>query len=174
MSTKKKRLVTVLGALVATATIACVAVIADTGESGREGGGEGAGEEGGTRIPPDQMFIQERKGSLLILGYVPDARAFVGVVGNISDATLQQVRVEVHLFNRNNELGPTTPVDLAPGQIVDVSLPATDQAFDGWTPHAEVGPGSGGEDGEHGPGGENGGEGGEHSSGGLRERDERR
>ena len=61
MSTKKKRLVTVLGALVATATIACVAVIADTGESGSEGAGEGAGEEDGARIPPDQMFIQERK-----------------------------------------------------------------------------------------------------------------
>ena len=168
MSTKKKRLVTVLGALVATATIACVAVIADTGESGRERGSEGAGEEGGMRIAPDQVFIQERKGSLLILGYVPDARAFVGVVGNISDATLQQVRVEVHLFNRNNELGPTAPVDLAPGQWIPVWLPGEGARFTEWVPHAEVGPqsGSGRErGGEHGAGGE--GEGrGEHGSGG--------
>ena len=171
MSTRKKRLVTVLGALVATITIASVAVIADTGESGRESGGEGAGEEGGARIAPDQVFIQERKGSLLILGYVPEARAFVGVVGNISDATLQQVRVEVHLFNRNNELGPTTPVDLAPGQWIPVWLPDEDSRFTEWVPHAEVGPqsGAGGEGGgEHGAGGEGRGEhgaGGEHGSG---------
>ena len=153
MSTRKS-LVTVLGALVATITIACVAAIADTGE-------EGAGEEGGARIAPDQMFIQERKGSLLILGYVPEARAFVGVVGNISDATLQQVRVEVHLFNRNNELGPTTPVDLAPGKWIPVWLPDEGSPFTEWVPHAEVGPqsGAGGEgngDGEHGAGGEHG------------------
>ena len=162
MSTKKKRLVTVLGALVATITIASVAVIADTGESGREG----AGEEGGMRIAPDQLFIQERKGSLLILGYVPDARAFVGVVGNISDVTLQQVRVEVHLFNRNNELGPTTPVDLVPGQWIPVWLPDEGSRFTEWVPHAEVGPpsGSGSEGGgEHGAGGNGRGE---HGSGG--------
>ena len=168
MSTKKKRTVTVLGALVATITIASVAVIADTGESGRESGGEGAGEEGGVRIAPDQVFIQERKGSLLILGYVPDARAFVGVVGNISDATLQQVRVEVHLFNRNYELGPTTPVDLAPGQWIPVWLPDEGTPFTEWVPHAEVGSGAEG-GGEHGSGGEGRGEhgaGGEHGSGG--------
>ena len=40
MSIKKRRIVAVLGALVATVTIACVVVIADTGERGREGGGE--------------------------------------------------------------------------------------------------------------------------------------
>ena len=172
MSIKKKRIVAVLGALVATVTIACVVVIADTGESGRENGSEGAGEEGGTRIGPDQMFIEQRKGTVLILGYVPEARAFVGVVGNISDSNLQQVRVEVHLFNRNNELGPTTPVDLAPGQWIPVWLPDEGSPFTEWVPHAEVGAssGSGREGGgEHGAGGEGRGEhgaGGEHGSGG--------
>ncbi|MXY98067.1 MAG: hypothetical protein F4Z29_10045 [Gemmatimonadetes bacterium] len=61
------------------------------------------------------------------------------------------VRVEVHLSN-GTELGPTTPVDLAPGESVDVSLAATEEPFTGWTPHAEVG------EGEHGSGGEGGGE----------------
>ncbi len=49
------------------------------------------------------------------------------------------VRVEVHLSN-GIELGPTTPVDLAPGQMASVTLPASDQPFDTWNPHAEVGP----------------------------------
>ena len=139
MSIKKRRIVAVLGALVATVTIACVVVIADTGERGREGGGE----EGGMRIAPDQMFIEQRKGSLLILGYVPEARAFVGVVGNISDTNLQQVRVEVHLFNRNNELGPTTPVDLAPGQWTPVWLPDEGSPFTEWVGHGSGGEGGG-------------------------------
>ena len=166
------------------------------GESGSEGGGEGgsegaegsgaegpeaaggegtggAGEEGGTRMAPDVVFDGERKGSRLILGYVPEARAFVGAVGNISNATLEQVRVEVHLYNRNNELGPTTPMDLAPGQWIPVWLPDESTRFSEWVPHAEVGPQqpgsgeSGGEGGE-GSGGEGGseGSGGEHGAGG--------
>ena len=145
------------------------------GEHEREGGagdgessedaGASEGEESGTTLILTERYDTVRKGARLILVYDAESNAFSGTVENTTDSTLQQVRVEVHLSN-GVELGPTAPVDLAPGQIVDVSLPATDQAFDGWTPHAEVGPGSGGEDGEHGPGGENGGEGGEHSSGG--------
>ncbi len=150
------------------------AITTSRGEHGREGGnghgegGEGAngsdGEESGTTLTLTEQYDTVRKGARLILVYDADSNAFIGTVENTTTSTLQQVRVEVHLSN-GVELGPTTPVDLAPGQIVDVSLTATDRAFDGWTPHAEVGPGSGGE-GEHGPGGEDGGEGGEHSSGG--------
>ncbi len=145
------------------------------GEHEREGGagdgessedaGASEGEESGTTLTLTERYDTVRKGARLILIYDAESNAFSGTVENTTDSTLQQVRVEVHLSN-GVELGPTTPVDLDPGQIVDVTLPATDQAFDGWTPHAEVGPGSGGEDGEHGPGGENGGEGGEQSSGG--------
>ncbi|MCY4482173.1 MAG: hypothetical protein OXC12_04790 [Spirochaetaceae bacterium] len=135
-----------------------------SGESGSEGA-EGAGEEGGTRMAPGIVFDGERKGSRLILGYVPEARAFVGAVGNISGATLEQVRVEVHLYNRNNELGPTTPMDLAPGQWIPVWLPDEGTRFTEWVPHAEVGPqqpgggesgGEGGEGGSEGSGGEGG------------------
>jgi hypothetical protein len=86
------------------------------------------------------------------------------------------VRVEVHLSN-GTELGPTTPVDLAPGERTAVELQATTAAFTGWTGHPESGPGhgAGGEGGgEHGgAGGEGGGEhggaggegGGEHGGG---------
>ena len=143
------------------------------GEHEREGGdsensedaGASEGEESGATLTLAERYDTVRKGARLILVYDADSNAFTGTVENTTDSTLEQVRVEVHLSN-GVELGPTTPVDLAPGQIVDVSLPATDQAFDGWTPHAEVGPGSGGEAGEHGPGGEDGEDGGEHGPGG--------
>lgn len=125
------------------------------GESS-EGAGASEGEEAGNTLTLTEEYDTVRKGARLILVYDADSNAFTGTVENTTTSTLQQVRVEVHLSN-GVELGPTTPVDLAPGQIVDISLPATDQAFDGWTPHAEVGPGHGGEDG---------GEGGEHSNGG--------
>ncbi len=170
--TKKRMLL--MAMLCAFMAVAAVIVLADDGEgsgsehgSGGESGSEAGGEEGGTRLPPDAVFGQERKGSVLILGYVPEAGGFVGVVGNISDATLQQVRVEVHLFGPSMELGPTTPVDLAPGQWIPVWLPDEGNRFTEWVPHAEVGPqsGSGGEGGEHGAGGEGGGE---HGSGGER------
>ena len=134
------------------------------GESS-EGVSESEGEESGKTLTLTERYDTVRKGARLILVYDAQSNAFNGTVENTTDGTLEQVRVEVHLSN-GVELGPTTPVDLAPGQIVDVTLLATAQSFDGWTPHAEVGLGTGGEAGEHGPGGEDGEEGGEHSSGG--------
>ena len=78
----------------------------------------------------------------------------------------------MHLSN-GTELGPTTPVDIAPGQVLPVNLPSTQASFTGWIAHAEVGGGEGGREsgnesggeggGEHGSGGESGGE---HGSGG--------
>ena len=89
----------------------------------------------------------------------------------------------MHLSN-GTELGPTTPVDMAPGEVLAVNLPSTQASFTGWIAHAEVGSGaeaggehasgggsesasegsgeSGGGEGEggegHGPGGEGGSE----------------
>ena len=146
-------------------------VTTSRGEHERDGGnGDGEdsehgsasdGEESGNTLTLTERYDTVRNGARLVLDYDAESNAFNGTVENTTDSTLQQVRVEVHLSN-GVELGPTTPVDLAPGQIVDVTLPATAEAFDGWTPHAEVGPGTGDEAGEHGSGGE-GGEGGEDS-----------
>ena len=144
------------------------------GGSGEHGeGGEGAGsesgeggEESGNALTKDQTYDAVRKGARLVLRYDSTAGAFVGMVSNTTDSTLVQVRVEVHLSN-GTELGPTTPVDLAPGASVPVTLSAMGESFDGWTPHAEVGPSSG-SGGEHGSGGESGegsGESGEGSGG---------
>ena len=129
--------------------------------AGGEGSGEG-GEESGTTLALDEVYDAVRKGARLTLEL-----GFDGTVENTTDATLQNVRVEVHLSN-GVELGPVFFGDLAPGQMVDVFVPVdTPMAFDGWTPHAEVGAGGGEAGGEHGPGGESGGEsGGEHGAGG--------
>ena len=114
-----------------------------------------------------------RSGARLILSYDAASNAFKGTVENTTNGVLTNVRIEVHLSN-GTELGPTTPIDLAPGQIAQVNLPSTQALFTGWIAHAEVGGGEVG--GEHGTGnGEGGGEhggsgegGGEHGSGGER------
>jgi len=111
-------------------------------ENGENQGEHGAdseeGEESGDSLTLNDAYDTVRKGARLIMSYDAQSNAFVGTVENTTTSTLQRVRVEVHLSN-GMELGPTTPVDLAPGEKIDVTLQATSQAFDGWTPHAEVG-----------------------------------
>ena len=151
------------------------------GESGGEhgAGGEGSGGEGAegssggeeasaAALAPDQTFDAVRGGARLVMNYDAAGNAFVGTVENTTNSTLTRVRIEVHITN-GPELGPTTPIDLAPGQVAAVSLPFS-QAFTGWVAHAEVGSGEGGQSGSeggsegaggegHGPGGEGGSEG---------------
>ena len=138
----------------------------ESGSDGSEGGAAGS-EEGGNALALDETFDMVRAGARLIMSYDAAANAFVGSVANTTDATLTRVRIEVHLSN-GIELGPTTPTDLAPGEILDVVLPASTQSFDGWTPHAEVGASEGGGEGsgEHGSGGEGSGEGSSESGSG--------
>ena len=134
------------------------------GEGGSEGSesGAGGGEEGsGAMLAPDQTFDVVRGGARLILSYDAASNAFTGTVENTTSNVLTRVRIEVHLSN-GTELGPTTPVDMAPGQVIQVDIPATAAPFTGWTPHAEVGSGEGGGEG----GGEGSESGGEHGSGG--------
>ena len=122
-------------------------------------------EESGTELTLNETYDKIRNGARLILTYDERNNSFKGSVENTTDEILKQVRVEVHLSN-GKELGPTTPIDLAPGVKSDVLLTATSKDFDGWTAHAEVGEGehSHGEHGEHGEhDSEHGGEGnGEH------------
>jgi len=133
---------------------------------GFEGSEGGLGEESGSRLALTDVFDEVRVGTRLVLAYDPAANAFAGAVENVTAGVLDRVRVEVHLSN-GVELGPTNPVDLGPGEIVDVRLPATATPFDGWSPHAEVGPSGAEASGEHGSAndGSGGGEGSERSSG---------
>ena len=159
---------------------------------GEHGGGEGNGEQGSgaedshesdeadgeegsgaNALSPDESLDEVRSGARLSLGYDAPSNSFEGTVENTTGDVLDRVRVEVHLSN-GTELGPTAPTNVAPGEMLTISLPATEESFTGWTAHVEVGGGaeSGG---EHGNGGESGGEhgGGENSSG-ERGRDENR
>ena len=140
------------------------------GPGGEGGSGEGSrsgGEEGSAAmLALDETFDQVRAGARLALSYDPSSNSFRGTVENTTSNVLTRVRIEVHLSN-GTELGPTVPVDMAPGEVLAVDLTATQEPFTGWAPHAEVGSGEGGgsegsESGEHG----NEGESGEHGSGG--------
>ena len=149
------------------------------GEGGSEGAGEGSGsggeEAGAANLALDETFDQVRAGARLILRYDAPTNSFRGTVENTTNSVLTRVRIEVHLSN-GTELGPTVPVDMAPGLVLAVNLAATPGPFTGWIPHAEVGSGEGGGEGSE-SGGEGGGEGsesgehggegeGEHGSGG--------
>ena len=136
------------------------------GGEGAEGsggeGGEGGGEEASSaNLAPDETFDMVRGGARLIMSYDAPSNSFMGTVENTTNSVLTRVRIEVHLSN-GTELGPTTPVDLAPGEMTTVNLSSTQASFTGWIAHAEVGGGegsgseSGGEAGGE-PGGEAGG-----------------
>ena len=124
-------------------------------------GGEGGSEEGtANQLAPNETFDMIRGGARLILNYDSQTNAFMGTVENTTDKALDRVRIEVHLSN-GTELGPTTPVNMAPGEVIAIALPSTPEPFTGWVAHAEVGGGEGG--GEHGTNADGGSEGaGEH------------
>ncbi len=126
----------------------------------------GSDEESANQLTLDETYDHTRNGARLIMSYDKATNTFKGTVENTTNAILQQVRVEIHLSNSQGpnptdpELGPTPPVDLAPGEKIPVELMAVDEPFDMWVAHPEVGPSSGG-------GGEGGNEaGGEHGAGG--------
>ena len=111
----------------------------ESGEHSSGGGESGEGdEESGAQFAPNETFDEVRAGARLILSYDSTAIAFIGTVENTTEGTLIRVRVEVHLSN-GIELGPTTPVDLAPGAVIDVALPAGSRPFASWSAHPEVG-----------------------------------
>ena len=110
----------------------------DSGESGEHSESGDNGEESGTQLSLTETFDEVRAGARLILSFDSTANAFMGTVENTTQATLTRVRVEVHLSN-GTELGPASPVDLAPGQMHEVNLPAGSEPFTTWSAHPEVG-----------------------------------
>ena len=178
MTVTKRFLVGVVFAAVVSGLVLAGCAINNGAEGGRDSNGvttsqeiseRGGGEHGGgeeasaNQLAPNETFDMVRGGARLILGYDAATNAFKGTVENTTNNTLSRVRIEVHLSN-GTELGPTTPVDMAPGQVLPITLPSTQASFTGWVAHAEVG---GGETaGEHGSGSGGGEGGGEHGSGG--------
>ncbi len=125
-------------------------------------------EESTVQLALTDTYDNIRNGAHLIMAYDPASNAFKGTVKNTTGAILPLVRVEIHLSKggvTTAELGPTTPIDLAPGEQIPIVLMAEGPPFDMWTAHPEVGPmsGGGGEGEAEGP--EGGGEGGEGAGG---------
>ena len=143
--------------------------VSESKESHARDYNDGPGEEDGTAIAKGEKFVQTKNGVKLILTYNEEKSAFMGSVENITEKTLQRVRVEIHLSN-GKELGPTTPIALAAGEIRKVQLNAAGEKFISWNTHAEVGSseGSEGSEGEHSSR-----ESGEHNEGGEGEGEHR-
>ena len=133
------------------------------GEAGDQSAGGDEDGRGADALALNETLDTVRSGGRLILRYHAPSNSFRGTVQNTTNSVLTRVRIEVHLSN-GTELGPTTPTDLAPGEVLAIDLPATQESFTGWTAHAEVGGGDGGSE----SGGEHSGDdeqGGEHRSG---------
>ena len=135
--------------------IACIVFMMSCSRSNNPVVNEGgeAGEESGTQLALDETYDHVRLGVRLVISYNAANSMFEGTIENTTNATIDQVRVEIHLSN-GVELGPTPNVSLAAGEKKDVTLDATGQTFTGWSPHAEVGSG-GDTGGEHGGGAHN-------------------
>ena len=98
----------------------------------------GCEEEEGTRYDRDETCDKIfENGVHLIMYYDEQNSSFIGSVENTLNITLEQVRVEIHL-STGAELGPTTPVDLNPGEISDVILETNSTDFEWWRVHPEV------------------------------------
>jgi len=115
-----------------------VVVESEKGEHARDVGGKGEGEEDGTQFGLSDIYDVVKNGAHLILSFDAESNSFKGTVENTTNKVLDRVRVEVHLSN-GIELGPTTHVDLKPGEKITVELKATEKAFETWSTHAEVG-----------------------------------
>ena len=94
--------------------------------------------ESGMRWNPDETATDTRCGVDLVISYDASSRRFTGTVTNTTNATVTDVRVEIHLSN-GTELGPTPRVALAAGAKQSVTLDAFDQNFDWYSVHVEIG-----------------------------------
>ena len=109
----------------------------DGAERSAEGQGGESGEFG-TQYAISDTATEVRAGVRLIISYNSTQEAFSGTVENTTNATVTQVRVEIHLSN-GVELGPMPRVDLAAGETKPVELDARGQTFTHYSVHVELG-----------------------------------
>ena len=108
------------------------------GRQHQQEGGQQDGEESANQLGKADTYDDTRGGARLILTYSAEDNAFTGTVRNTTGDALTRVRVEVHLSN-GIELGPTEPGDLAAGESREITLPASEEPFETWNAHPEVG-----------------------------------
>ena len=118
------------------ATLFLVAIVGACTESPTEPG------ESGIRWNPDEIATDTRRGVNLVISYSSSGQRFSGTVTNTTGSTVTDVRVEVHLSN-GTELGPTPRIDLKAQESRPITLDASDQNFDWYSVHVEIGSSSG-------------------------------
>ncbi|MYC92529.1 MAG: hypothetical protein F4X15_13775 [Gemmatimonadetes bacterium] len=106
------------------------------GEHGEAGEHGEEGEESGEYLGRTQTWDATRRGMRLTLSFDEAQGAFTGTVENTTEATICNVRVEVHLSD-GTELGPTAGMDLAAGESAVTRLPSGGESFERWTAHPE-------------------------------------
>ena len=139
----KKSVKFILASLLLAALLACRN---KTDEGAHDAGNEG--EEPGVRLAIDAKYDEVRNGVHLILAFDEATSSFTGTLENTTQEVKSSVRVEVHLAD-GTELGPTLPVDLAPGEKAEVTLPAAGHTVEWWKAHAEISEGGAEHAGEH-------------------------
>ena len=95
-------------------------------------------EESGDQIARGDEYYALRSGTRLKVKFDENSQSFIGTVENMTEETLPNVRVEIHLSN-GMEIGPTTPVDLRAGRSNEFWLKVESGDFTHWSAHAEVG-----------------------------------
>lgn len=141
------------------------------GAEGAESGSEGSEAGEGSELTPtnslgiNETYNQVNKGARLIIAYDNKTNTFNGSIENLTNKVLTRARVEVHT-SAGDELGPTTPRSVNPGQKITFSLKGTNNTFTTWSTHAEFGASEGNEGTSEGSesGNESGSEGGRESS----------
>lgn len=144
-------ILTLLLVILIVTAIGCERTMTITTMAGGDNTMTGGDEESANRLTLTDAYDNIRNGAHLIISYNATTDAFEGTVTNTTNATLTQVRVEVHLYDGPvtvDELGPTPDVDLMTGETHDVVLPVMGQSFTEWVAHPEVGPRSSGGAGE--------------------------
>ena len=94
--------------------------------------------ESGTRYELSDTATETRSGVELVMRYDSQQEMFTGTLTNTTNATVSNVRVEIHLSN-GVELGPSSRMNMTAGQISPVTLEANGQNFNWWSVHVELG-----------------------------------
>jgi hypothetical protein len=103
-------------------------------------GAEKEGEETGAKLALNAPYVKVQNSARFLLNYDPQTTSFAGTVTNATaNKKLTRVSVSIRLSN-GSVLGPTVPLDLAPGQVLPVRLAAVgESAFTEYSVYPAVG-----------------------------------
>ncbi len=118
------------GEIDATAESEAVESPTGTSRASTQEGGQGSS----AYIARDATWEGVHEGVRLVLRFDEESGMFTGTLLNSTDSRICAAQAEVHLGD-GTELGPTDPVDLAPGESMPAALEAEGEGFTTWTAH---------------------------------------